>query len=163
MRVLTALAGLAALVGLAGLGWIAWTGLLPASGGLLPVDLRPLGYDLAAATAYLEALSDLGRALIAGPWRSWSTVFALSFALFLLLVSLRGGGRPAIFGAAFALGYSAADLLETAAVLRMVAGPVPPDPLTVSGASVLTQVKFGLMALAVLTAFLARLRRGRGG
>ena len=162
MRVLTALAGLVAAGAYAVLLWLGYTQLMPAADGLLPFDLRPFGYSFAEATAYLEALSDQGAELIRGPVATADTVFPVSFAIFLALVCLRARpGRLAWIGVLLALGYGAADLLENAAILRLVDGSRPPDPLQVSGASVLTQVKFVLAGLAILTALIARMRAGR--
>ena len=161
MRALAALAGLAAAISYGILLWIGITQLMPAADGLRPFDLRVFGYDMTDATTYLEALGEEGRALIEGPVRTWDTVFPVAFTLFLALVSLRGGGKLGWIGAVLALGYGAADLIENAAILQLVRGPVPPDQLMVSSASLLTQAKFALVALALLLGIVARVRRGR--
>ena len=159
MRVLVGLAGLVAAVSYGILLWIGYTQLMPVADGMAPFDLRVFGYDLAEATTYLQALGDEGRALIEGPVRTWDTVFPVAFTLFLALVSLRGGGRLGWIGAVVALGYGAADLIENAGILQLVRGPIPPDQLLVSSTSLLTQAKFALVALALLLAVVARLRR----
>lgn len=161
MRVLGLLAGLVAGASLAALLWHLATGLLPAAGGLMPFDMRPTGYSVAEATRYLEALTDGGRTLIRGPVAFWDTVFPVALSLFLALTCGALGGRLGWLGALAALAYGGADLAENAAVLRLVEGGLPVDPLTVTGASTLTMAKFALLMLACLLYLLARMRGRR--
>ncbi|SHI81545.1 hypothetical protein [Wenxinia saemankumensis] len=156
MRALILAAGLAALGCFLVLVWVTVTGLMPDAGGLRPFDLRPLGYDLATATAYLQALSEEGRATFRTTLATWDTAFPVALTAFLALLCLRRGGRLGWLGALVALVYGGVDLAENAAVLRLVEGPVPPDPLTVTGASVLTMAKFAALLLACLIYLLAR-------
>ena len=160
-RPLILLSALAALVCYGVLAFYTFRGLIPAAEGLWPFDLRVFGYDLAAAETYLAALGAPGRALIEGPIATWDTAFPVAFAIFLALSCLsQGPGRLARIGALTALAYLAADLAENAAIRRLVAGPVPPDPLAVSGASLLTQLKYA--ALAATGALLLAARSVRG-
>ena len=134
---------------------LVWVGVVRAmreAGGLRPFDLRSLGYDHAAAEAYLAALTESGRALFLGP------VAVLDTAYPVLLGALLAGllwrlGRPWLAPLPFL--YTAADLWENARVRAMIAaGPEGVTPEMVAGASAVTQGKYALlvMALALLWA-----------
>lgn len=124
------------------------------AGGLLPFDLRPLGYDAAAARAFLTALSPEARDLYLGAVRINDSLFPVLFTLTLCL-PLRG--LPAAWFLP-ALGYGLADLAENQAVAALLrTGPLVDDG-SIAWASGLTMAKFALVALAILVA-LAGLRR----
>lgn len=141
---------------LAALLWVGVVQAMQEAGGLRPFDLRPLGYDHAAAEAYLAALTESGRARLLGP------VAALDTAFPVLLGALLAGlfwrlGRPWLAPLPFL--YTAADLWENARVRAMIAaGPEGVTPQMAEGASAVTQGKYALlvMALALLWAIWRR-------
>jgi hypothetical protein len=131
----------------AALIWTGVTQLLPEAGGQAPFDLRVMGYDVAEARAYLEALTDAGRRLWAGPVRWLDTVFPLLMGTLLAALIWRLG-RPWLAPVPFV--YTAADLWENARVREMIAaGPGGVTPAMVEGASAVTQGKFALLAMSV--------------
>jgi len=67
------------------------------AGGLVPFDLRPLGYRVAEARALLSALSDIGRAYYADVQLQLDTAYPALYALSrgLLLLWLTAPGRAA--------------------------------------------------------------------
>lgn len=124
-----------------------------AAGGLLPFDLRPLGYDADDARALLTALSPEGVALYLGAVRINDTIFPLLFTLALCL-PLAGWGW---FWFLPALAYGLLDLAENMAVAALLrTGPSVTDGM-VALASGLTMAKFLAVALALLAAGLALL------
>jgi hypothetical protein len=132
------------------------------AGGLAPFDLRPLGYDLAAARAFLTALPPQGAALYLGEVGRLDTVFPVFMGLTLLWWM-----RPlsAAFGIVCVLAtgaYVSLDLLENRAVAGLViAGPAALDPEAVHAASLLTRAKFMAFALAAVLAARASWLRWR--
>lgn len=121
------------------------------AGGLLPFDLRPLGYDSDAVRAYLAALTPEGAALYLGPIRANDTLVPLLFTLTLLL-PLRGWGWLWFLPA---LAYGFADLAENVAVASLITqGAGVPDGV-IAAASALTMAKFAAVTLALLVAALA--------
>lgn len=139
-----------------------------AAGGLPIFDLRPAGYSLDEARAFLAALDPAGRAF----YRSvqlrldavYPVLFALTFAWAVLRMLPPGKGRglmilPPILAAAF-------DHVENALVARMLdAGAAGVAPDLVASASTATQLKSALTSLTfllVLFAGLAAWRRQRG-
>jgi hypothetical protein len=158
MRVIMYLAGLVAVGAYGFLAWTIFTGLVPEAGGLWPLDLRATGYGPVEVEAYLAALTDRGRELILGPMRMADTVFPIALALWLAAGAVRqGAGRLAWVAVLLALAYLGADLAENAAVRRMVSGPVEVDPLTVSGASVMTVTKYLTLASSIFVLGLSAL------
>lgn len=127
--------------------WIGVTRLMPEAGGQPPFDLRVMGYDMAQARAYLEALTDEGRRLWFGPIRWLDTVFPLLMGTLLASLIWRLG-RPWLSPVPFA--YTAADLWENARVREMIdAGSDGLTSAMVEGASAVTQGKFALLAMSV--------------
>ncbi|GGL51433.1 hypothetical protein [Wenxinia marina] len=161
MRVLVSLAGLAVLIACTILVFTMVTILMPAAGGQWPFDLRVTGYTVPEATAYLTALNDAGREAIRTTMALWDTVLPVALTVFLALLCLGQRGKLGWLGVLAALAYGAADLAENAAILRLIDGSVPPDPLTVTGASTLTMAKYAALLLACLFYLLARLRGPR--
>lgn len=123
------------------------------AGGLPPFDLRPTGYDLAQARAYLAALPPEGVAVYLGPVARLDTAFPVLLGL-TLLWWMRPFDRA--FGAvcaAAALAYVALDLLENRAVADLLrSGPFAVEADAVLRASQLTQAKFAAVALAAVLA-----------
>ena len=128
-----------------------------AAGGLMPFDLRPLGYDAAAARAFLAALTPEGQALYLGPVRVNDTVFPILFTLTLCL-PLRGWG-----GAWFlpALAYGLLDLAENLAVAALLRAGSGVGEGPVALASGLTMTKFVAVVLAVGLALWALVAKWR--
>lgn len=137
---------------------VGWLGPQVDAGGLRPFDLRPSGYDLDGARAFLAALTPEGRAIYLGPVRIADTVFPLLMTLTFVLVS-RGLGWIAVLPA---LAYGGLDLAENAQVAALLRSGVL-DPAAVALASLLTMTKFGAFALACLVALAALVRRRRAG
>lgn len=138
--------------------------LLAEAGGLLPFDLRVFGYSYAEAHAYLQALSPSGAALYLGAVRLTDTIFPILLALTLCLPLSRW---PAWWSLP-ALAYGVSDLAENWAVARLIRTGPAVDSGSVALASALTEVKFALVAVALVLAAaglvslaLRRWRRGR--
>jgi ABC-type amino acid transport system permease subunit len=133
--------------------------------GLAPFDLRPLGYDLEAARAFLNALSPEAVALYLGPVARADTVFPILMGLTFLWWMRPATTAFGAVAATAALAYVALDLLENRVVAEMLrAGPYGVDAGMVRAASNLTMAKFAAFALAaVLAARAIWLRRQAGG
>ena len=95
-----------------------------AAGGLTPFDLRPMGYSIEEARAFLAALSDDGRALYLDTQLRIDTVYPVllmvTLALATILLTSPGWPRwlliaPAVLGMVF-------DLLENNVTGRMLRG-----------------------------------------
>ena len=158
---------------------LTWT--LPAiqaqAGGLPAFDLRPLGYGLPEARAFLGALSPAGRDLYLGVQLPLDFFFPPLLAALLVsswVLLRRVAGWPGKgFGFVLAVPVLAwlADWAENAGIVLMLGTPAgaAPDPALVACSSVFTLVKswstvagdVGLIlyALAALGLFLARRRR----
>ena len=135
-----------------------------AAGGLAPFDLRPAGYDLAQATAFLDALTPAARAQYLGAQHWLDTVYPPLLALTLgwaILWGFRDAPAvlrlgllvPAVAGAGF-------DLLENARVAALLRA----DDVTagmVARASFATVAKSVATALAMLAALAGLARRIR--
>ncbi len=138
---------------------VVWT--LPAitteAGGLTPFDLRPRGYSLAEAQAFVDALSGRGRDLYTGPQRLLDLFYPGLLALVLLgaiLTLVAGRGMRATLIVMTFIGM-AADYAENYRIGEMLGwnGPLPEE--LVKAASTLTVTKStmtGLVMLAVLAA-----------
>lgn len=118
------------------------------SAGLMPFDLRALGYSGDAARAFLTALTPAGQALYLGPIRLNDTVFPILFALTLCLPLRRWHWAFTLP----ALAYGLADLAENWAVARLIRTGPAVDDASVALASYLTQGKFALVAVALVLA-----------
>ncbi len=130
------------------------------AGGILPFDLRPRGYSLDEAGAFLNALSDAGRAQYLGPQRWLDIVFPVSLACALIVTfraSFSGWLRQVLIAAAV-IGLLA-DLGENQlvhALLSVRGGDV--DAETVSLASLATVVKSAGATVAMSAALFAGIR-----
>jgi hypothetical protein len=153
------LAGSAVLAAV-GLGLIKfWTepGILAGSNGSPMFDLRDDGYRYDAAIAYLDGLSDTACDLYLGPQRWFDTGFPIGLAGFLALtiylalyLALREKfGRWALVGALLPSAYFHSDMLENAAVARLLRSDAP-TPERVELASTYTQLKFQLFHASAL-------------
>ncbi len=115
-----------------------------ASGGGVPFDFRPFGYDLAQARAYLSALSPAGTALYLGPIRLCDTLFPILFTATLCL-PLRRRGELWFLPA---LAYGLFDLAENIAVARLLRAGPEVEQQAVALASGFTQVKYAALLVA---------------
>lgn len=143
-----------------------------AAGGLPIFDMRPTGYDFAAATTFLKALSAEGRRFYLQVQHRLDLVYppllALATAWATLWLAPTGWRRawpllvaPAVFGAIF-------DLLENSAVTALLTAPLDQiTPAAVARASHFSQLKAAfnivsmLLVLLVLLLWAIRWRKAR--
>ena len=122
--------------------------------GMVIFDSRLGGYDLVAAQTYLGALNSEQIALYLGTFRQLDTVFPLLLALALgggLWLNTSSWGKGARLGMmALPLGYLALDLLENAAVARLLRAGSEVKETSVAMASGLTQSKWVVLAVLLL-------------
>lgn len=124
------------------------------AGGLVPFDLRPMGYSLAETRDFLGALSDEGRAFYLGTQHVLDSVYPTLLALTIGL-GARLLFRPWVARVVIAVAVlgMVADLAENRLVAGLLQGdPAHPDPALVRWASHATLVKsiattIGLSAL----------------
>jgi len=126
--------------------------LAKASDGLMPFDLRPLGYSLEDGRTYLAALGAAGRNYYLNVQHKLDTAFpALEAVVF--VVAFRWLYRPPLrhFLAALAVLGAAFDYLENAAVAEMLqAGSQQVTAAMVAAASRWTVLKSAAVTLAML-------------
>ncbi len=149
---------LAALISYAALNYVAWTRLTPGAGGLAPFDLRVTGYSAQDVTDYLAVLTPDALAAYQGPIAAIDTFFPVALTLWLWSLAV-GGRRIAYLGAVVVAGYLAADLMENAAVQRLLTTPMLVDPDLAARASLLTVLKFASLAVGAVLVFWGRGRR----
>ncbi|MDP2061752.1 MAG: hypothetical protein Q8J98_01430 [Phaeovulum sp.] len=130
------------------------------SGGLLPFDLRPGGYDLAEAQALLAALGADGRAYYLGVQQSLDSAYPALYAVVMVLAfrALVPGWWGRVLGVLVAAG-AGFDYLENARVAVMLrAEPQAVTEAMVAAASQATVIKSVAVAVAlvVLSVLLAR-------
>ena len=116
--------------------------------GLLPFDLRAMGYSYGDAQAYLTAITPAGQALYLGPIRLNDTIFPILLTLTLCLPLRRwywGYCLPA-------LAYGILDLAENWAVARLIQTGPQVDGGSVALASALTMAKFAAVTVALVLA-----------
>ncbi|MBI1173304.1 hypothetical protein GC209_18100 [bacterium] len=118
------------------------------AGGALPFDLRPMGYSLAEARAYLALLSPAGVALYLGPIR-WADSLVPILVTATLCLPLRGRGQIWFLPA---LAYGLFDLAENVAVARLLHQGTDVEAQAVALASGCTQAKYLCLAVAVVLA-----------
>lgn len=109
--------------------------------GLLPFDLRPFGYSVQEAGAFVDALSDEGRTFYLETQLLLDLLFPPMLALCFILVAFvfwQGLARWAIV--ALALVTMTADLVENLLLAQILTRF---DPVLVKEASVWTMVKSG--------------------
>lgn len=135
---------------------VGWT--LPAisrdAGGLVPFDMRPAGYSVEEARAFLTALGDQGRAIYLGPQHLLDLLYPA-----LLAVVLIGAVRVLIgplwlrWGLSLlALGGMVADYLENTRVGVMLREDGMLSEALILSASRATQAKAGLTSVVMLAA-----------
>jgi hypothetical protein len=137
------------------------------AGGIEPFDLRLFGYTEADARAFLGSLSDAGRAFYARVQHGIDILFPglLALSLILCFDRLVPAQGPRLALSLLALATMAADYRENALVARMLAmAPEAVPAEFIARASLATQVKSGVVTLALTALILAlflRWRRGR--
>ena len=141
------------------MGWYVITSLMPGAGGLLPFDLRPLGYDVDAVRSYLTALSGTGRAVYLLEIRWLDTAFPIALGMLVAATIWEVTRNQRSFVRCLlclpAFGYTVLDLLENMLVADLVrAGAERFSPGVVALASLATMLKsaFLISALCVLVA-----------
>lgn len=136
---------------------LTWTlpGISADAAGLVPFDMRPMGYTLDEAREFLTALGDKGRDLYLGPQALLDLFYPLALAITLvgavsvLITDWRLRGVLYIF----ILGGMLADYTENTFVALMLEYTEPvPDRLVslASKATVVKSVLTGLVMIAVL-------------
>ena len=152
--------GVLAALSFAILAWLSITELTMA-GGLGPFDERVFGYDADTARAYLASLSEPARAVYLGRFRLWDTIFPglLAFTLCGVIWINTGANRRVL--ALAPLPYLAMDYRENALVAELLRSGGSASDQAIADASLATQAKWGLLALAAVTVVaIWRLRRG---
>ena len=148
---------------------LTWTlpGISADAGGLIPFDMRPMGYTPDEARSFLAALGDKGRALYLGPQHLLDLLYPL-----LLCIVLAGAVSALITnwklrGVLFAaiLGGMLADYCENIFVAMMLNHPgVIPDHMA-TNANLATVLKSGLTGVAMVAVLgaliLAAMKRWR--
>ncbi|SFT35005.1 hypothetical protein [Sedimentitalea nanhaiensis] len=116
-------------------------------------DLRRQGYDLGQAVTCLARMGPDGVSTYLGAQRVLDTLFPVGLTgvltLGIYLGLRRKAGRAAIVGALLPLGYFYVDLLENAAVARLLKAPEV-TAQSVEAASAYTVLKFQLFDASVL-------------
>lgn len=140
---------------------LVWTlpAITAAAGGLAPFDLRPSGYTLDEARAFLAALTSDGTTLYRNVQQrldiAYPVLLAATLVMAILLLSPAGLGRWLL--AATALPGMVFDYLENASVAAMLdGGAAALTPELAAAASRWTVLKsvFSTLAFVVLLAFL---------
>jgi hypothetical protein len=130
--------------------------------GQVIFDSRVTGYDLAAATAFLDVLNDDQRRLYLGVFRTLDTAFPLLLALSLgMAVTMRsaaGWSARAVFALMATVAYLAADLSENMLVAQILREEGALDAALVSQASALTISKWVTLAVALYLTVLTWLK-----
>ncbi len=156
-RLLPVVAALAAALLLC-MGYYAATVLWPGASGLLPFDLRALGYSALDAQQYLLALSERARAVYLLEMRWLCMAFRVAFGITLILGAIalsrgRAWWRRGVF-VLLALAWIGADAAENLLINEMLLrGPVALDHALVDWASLFTRLKFVLLAICGVMLF----------
>ena len=141
--------------------------------GLLPFDLRPLGYTYAEATAFLAALSPAGRDIYLTIQHrldlAYPALLALTLAFAILLLGPRSWKRVRWIVALMPVPGAVFDYLENAEVAKMLrAAPEAVTPEIVEIANRWTLLKSGsttivmVIVLLLLVGWFYRRLAGRG-
>lgn len=128
-----------------------------AAQGLPPFDLRPLGYDEAAARAFLAVLSPEGRAIYLGLQHGLDTAYPPLLALVLIWTYLALLPHPWSWVASGVAGLAAcADLIENRAVRGLLLADSPTGrEIGLASAASLAKTALVTTALALLCLTLA--------
>ncbi|HTV71310.1 MAG TPA: hypothetical protein VMF90_22505 [Rhizobiaceae bacterium] len=130
------------------------------AGGLLPFDLRPLGYTHAEAVAFLSALTPAGKDIYLTIQHRLDFVFPAVFALtiafaIVLLTPSRWGGLRWIAAAVIVIPGAIFDYLENAAVARLLkAAPEALTPELARAAHIWTLLKSAATTIAMVLVLL---------
>jgi hypothetical protein len=144
---------------------LTWTlpGISADAAGLVPFDMRPMGYTPDEARSFLAALGDKGRALYLGPQAQLDLVYPLFLAVVLagavsvLIADWRLRGVLYIF----ILGGMLADYTENTFVALMLEYTEPVPDRLASLACKATVVKSVLTGLAMIAVLLGLIRAGK--
>lgn len=140
------------------LAMILWTlpAIMRAAGGLAPFDLRPGGYSVDEARAFLDALGADGRATYLGPQALLDLVYPALLAATLIVGFRLLLRRPALWIPAGLLAVAASgfDWLENLRVRGLLTADMPGDA-AILGASFATVAKSVLSSVAFAALLLA--------
>lgn len=130
------------------------------AGGLLPFDLRPMGYSVADARTFLAALDDPARAFYRVVQHRLDLFFPGLLALSLILSFLRLAPRPlALALSAVVIAAAGFDHAENAAVAGLLSTQEPTDA-AIRTASCLTVLKSGFATIGLVAGLGLLLRAG---
>jgi hypothetical protein len=139
---------------------VVWTlpGISQSAGGLPPFDLRPLGYSVDEARAFLAALGAEGHALYIGPQRLLDMAYPalLGFVLIGALRHFYAKGWLLTVLVFATLAGMGADYLENMRVVLMLAGDT--SDLAIASASRATVMKSALTSVAMLAVLAGLIR-----
>lgn len=143
---------------------LTWTlpGISADAAGLVPFDMRPMGYTPDEARSFLAALGDKGRALYLGPQAQLDLVYPLVLAVVLagavsvLIADWRLRGVLYVF----ILGGMLADYTENTFVALMLEYTEPVPDRLATLASKATVVKSLLTSLAMIAVLGGLIRAG---
>ncbi len=127
------------------------------AGGLMPFDMRPMGYDLGEARAFLDALSPAGRDFYLQTQHRLDTVYppllALTLGLGLWIMSPWPSAWVKLLLAFLAVPGMVFDLAENrfvADLLQMPAAAVDSEPVMMASAATALKSVFTTIAMSVL-------------
>jgi len=158
-------------IALAVYGWmvlVTLAGIQAEAGGLRPFDMRPMGYSVEEARAFLAALSDAGREIYLGPQRLLDSIYPALLAIVL------GGAAWMLFSKTWvratliftALVGMLADYTENVAIgflLDFPGGDAPDGMIeAASRATVVKSTLTGIVMVVVLIGLFRFLRNRRG-
>ncbi|WP_456391219.1 hypothetical protein [Profundibacter sp.] len=132
---------------------VLWSGpkLMADAGGLMMFDMRPAGYSLAEAQAFMAALSDEGRAFYLNVQQMLDSAYPALFAVVMVMAfSSLFTGLPRWVAMALALAGAGFDYMENAAVAVMLRAGDGLNEAMVASASQWTVLKSGAVTLALL-------------
>ena len=149
---------------------ILWTlpAIIDSAGGLMPFDLRPGGYTLGEAEAFLANLEPRGRVLYLG-WQhrldlAYPALLACLLAWSIAIQARAIGGRLVTglcwFGGIAAVAGMIFDYLENGAVAGLLGAAEPLDPVLVAQASTWTVGKSAATSVAIIVLALLLVWRG---
>ena len=157
MRLALRITGGLALVSYLIMGMMLYFTIIPGAQDHFPPDFRLLGYDAAAITPFVTALTESARDSYAALLTMWDRVFIVALALWLAVMGWRDGPLRFVI-AGLAVLYAIIDLAENAAIYRAVFVDIL-EPGAVAAASSLTKAKFASLYLTVLVLIVQWRRR----
>ncbi|MBL4626763.1 MAG: hypothetical protein JKY00_01760 [Roseicyclus sp.] len=143
------------------LAWFWFTQLVPGADGLIPFDGRLMGYSVAEARAFLDALTEPARVTYLGVVRILDTVFPICLAALLAWPLWRlPSGTLRVLGI-IPVAYLAADLTENTLVAGMLRSQelVAPDVIELASQITVAKYAFLITSVIALGAVFMRTRR----